>query len=488
MRWSPPQGLAGLLVSLGVSFMSAPGRSPQGAAWAPQGDEWSPSRVAATLATYDPTRIRPARGAGPHSRALVPMALGLNGTTQYLSYAGDPTGGGALVFTGWFRSDDLTAINTLFELREGTGAVWWACYVNTNGTVTARGNDGSGAYLATTTATVTAGQAFFVVASFAADSSSRSIQIVTASGASAVTTESTQTDRPVATSFTVGYATAFAGRYLVGSAAEVALYRTASFNAATSAALHAGESPLLKTLPDQPSSFWPLDAEREGADVVGGYTLTQVGTPTWTGTAVAVLRDLTGNAYHAIGWGQGMTWGGSGNARYLDFPGTAAGVLVAASPVSSEPYYLAASFSAVAAATNSALLCVRESGALDRGMLYTLDFGGAFRAYGLVSDDVGTAAVVTGAAIAESTWTTASLRKAGAASQYVSVDGVDSSEETTSVAHDALDEIYIGASSAAGAEPYEGLLGRIVVATTLTAAERKRLTRWLARPHGIATA
>ncbi|MCA9555932.1 MAG: hypothetical protein KC933_38255, partial [Myxococcales bacterium] len=113
MRWSPPQGLAGLLVSLGVSFMSAPGRSPQGASWTPQGDEWSPSRIAATLAAWDPTRIRPARGAGAASRALVPMALGLNGTSQYLTYAGDPTGGGGYSVFGMARASDVT-LNTLW--------------------------------------------------------------------------------------------------------------------------------------------------------------------------------------------------------------------------------------------------------------------------------------------------------------------------------------------------------------------------------------
>ena len=483
MRWSPPQGLAGLLVSLGVSFMSAPGRSPQGASWTPQGDEWSPSRIAATLAAWDPTRIRPARGAGPHSRALVPMALGLNGTSQALNYVGDPTGGGDFVVTGLARADTTTTLQALFFATDGTRYAW--AYVASSNVVAAQFFDGSTTQTATTTLTVADGAEFSFEAGFARDGSSRYIRLTTSAGSETVT-ESTAGAAALGAIlvFRVGFS---GGDWFDGSLAEVALYRTASLDAATSAALHAGESPLLKTLPDQPSSFWPLDSERQGTDVVGGYTLSQVGIPTWTGTEVAVLRDLTGNGYHAIGWGQGMTWAGSGNARYLLGGETTASYLICAQAIAAgAPLEIALALAPDASALGYAATLANAAGSQAYG---TGNINGTLgRVFAFARDAAAdNVTLQDSASPAKGAWQTVNFRSPADDEQYMAVNGSQVDSGTTDVNCDAMSRLTIGAYLP-GTNPFGGKIGRLSVATTLTAAERKQLTRWLARPHGIATA
>ena len=257
---------------------------------------WQPQDSSSVLAFYDPTRIRPARGAGPHSRALVPMALALTGVTTtgpYLqgSVAGLTTSSDICVRFLHRPTGNAASPFSLADNLSGSG-VYNAILLYGNGSNLYTRHASNNVDFATGLS-FTAGVLSFVEIFVAADGSYRRLRIWDSANGLREAEDSTAAGAGWSAApslVNIGSTETNPGARFAGSIAEFGVWNAAPTVAGTAA--FANGEPGLAIETANLVEFFPLDAERQGVGVVSGSTLTQYNSPTWSGTEVAVLRDL----------------------------------------------------------------------------------------------------------------------------------------------------------------------------------------------------
>ncbi|MCA8923981.1 MAG: hypothetical protein KDD82_19380, partial [Planctomycetes bacterium] len=218
-----------------------------------------------------------------------------------------------------------------------------------------------------------------------------------------------------------------------------------------------------------------------------GNDLTLAGSP--------VLSDRGAPAapkpMHRIYWGQGTTWAGSGNARYLQYPGdgTTVATGVAALAFALPLAEIHTALSNAGSGSTEYSIVVRDASDADQSGLGTLTNNRRFARV----EDTGGGYTMLGAtsSVGDGAWSTLGMRMLSATDHRLVVDGVQEDTSTADIAMAGVDQLVFGARNASGANSFGGTEGRsalLVGGGSASLADVKRLTRWLARPAGIATA
>lgn len=452
------------------------------------GLRWSPTRVSTTGAVFDPTRIRPAVGAGPLSRALVPMALEMDGTDDVLStttLAGH-SAGDALSMVFLVRPQDT---GTLVSLTSSAGAGTDLVLLN-NATSNFRYGirKGGGTFVSHFSGlAMTAGELYVVAITEAADSDSRRMRIW---HDGTLVVDDVDTTATATGEFSAGLSTLWVGdsvsspsSWAEGSVAELGLWAS-ELSTTETASLGSGESGLTVDKANL-IDFFPFDAEREAAGV-NGAVLTQTGSPTWNGTdpKMALIRDLSGNGKHGFCWRLGMTWEGTGTGRYLQGSGTATQkILISGVVVGSSPYSIHACTNTDTDGTNTFIAGIGDEGGSQAAALrvFTASRRGLY-----ASDGTDTNSALTASSVGD--WVVHSLRSSADDNAELWLNGALEATATNDVNLTTIDSASIGDTIAGLTNPYPGKIGRVVFTSYETDAQYKRIARWLGRPHGLAVA